>query len=212
MDNNGWIKIHRKLLEWEWYTDSPTKDLFIHLLLVANHKPTKFRGIPIGIGETIRSLETLSNETKLSIQQVRTAISHMESTGELTQKQHGKYRVITIESYNEYQVINRETNKELTRNQQGTNSKQECKNEKNNIKELTNASSKKHTQFKIPEIEEMKKLFVEYNSSEEEAESCWDFYASKGWMIGKNKMKDWQAAARRWARSHPKPVRAPLEY
>lgn len=27
-----------------------------------------------------------------------------------------------------------------------------------------------------------------------------DFYESKGWMIGKNKMKDWRAAVRNWAR------------
>lgn len=28
-----------------------------------------------------------------------------------------------------------------------------------------------------------------------------DFYESKGWMVGKNKMKDWKAAVRNWARS-----------
>ena len=33
-----------------------------------------------------------------------------------------------------------------------------------------------------------------------------DFYESKGWMIGKNKMKDWQAAVRTWEKtSDPKP-------
>ena len=29
-----------------------------------------------------------------------------------------------------------------------------------------------------------------------------DFYASKGWMIGKNKMKDWKAAIRTWEQRH----------
>jgi hypothetical protein len=42
---NGYIKLHRKLVDWEWYTDIPTKTLFIHLLLVANHKPNKWRGM-----------------------------------------------------------------------------------------------------------------------------------------------------------------------
>jgi hypothetical protein len=28
-----------------------------------------------------------------------------------------------------------------------------------------------------------------------------DFYASKGWMVGKNKMKDWRAAVRTWERT-----------
>lgn len=31
-----------------------------------------------------------------------------------------------------------------------------------------------------------------------------DFYASKGWVVGKAKMKDWKAAARRWKRSNEK--------
>ena len=36
MDNNGWIKIHRKLLEWEWADDPNMVALWIHLLLNAN--------------------------------------------------------------------------------------------------------------------------------------------------------------------------------
>lgn len=32
------------------------------------------------------------------------------------------------------------------------------------------------------------------------AEAFFDFYESKGWMIGKNKMKDWKAACRTWSR------------
>lgn len=32
-------------------------------------------------------------------------------------------------------------------------------------------------------------------------QAFFDFYQSKGWMVGKNKMKDWKAAARNWARS-----------
>ncbi len=32
-----------------------------------------------------------------------------------------------------------------------------------------------------------------------------DFYTSKGWMVGKNKMKDWKAAVRNWFRSQSKP-------
>ncbi len=31
-----------------------------------------------------------------------------------------------------------------------------------------------------------------------------DFYTMKGWMVGKNKMKDWKAAVRTWERSEPK--------
>ena len=33
MANEGFIKLYRKMLEWGWYDDGPTKDVFIHLLL-----------------------------------------------------------------------------------------------------------------------------------------------------------------------------------
>ena len=39
------------------------------------------------------------------------------------------------------------------------------------------------------------------------AERFFDFYVSKNWMIGKNKMKDWKAALRNWAREK-RPARA----
>lgn len=39
-----------------------------------------------------------------------------------------------------------------------------------------------------------------------------DFYESKGWLVGKNKMKDWKAAARRWARSNGKATEEQLDF
>ena len=40
--NEGFIKIYRQLLEWEWYTDTNTKVLFLHCLLKANFKTKKY--------------------------------------------------------------------------------------------------------------------------------------------------------------------------
>ena len=37
-----------------------------------------------------------------------------------------------------------------------------------------------------------------------DAESFYDFYTSKNWMIGKNKMKDWKAAVRTWEKKDNK--------
>jgi uncharacterized protein YdaU (DUF1376 family) len=47
--------------------------------------------------------------------------------------------------------------------------------------------------FKKPTIEEIKKEFPEMN-----AENFYYYYESIGWMIGKNKMKDWKATGRNW--------------
>jgi len=62
--------------------------------------------------------------------------------------------------------------------------------------------------FSPPAIEKVKSLFVEKGSTPIEAESFWNFYESKGWMVGKTKMKNWKAACANWiARNNKVTVR-----
>lgn len=58
----------------------------------------------------------------------------------------------------------------------------------------------KAKRFIPPSVEEVEQYCIE-RSNNIEAQSFIDFYESKGWMIGKNKMKDWKAAVRTWERS-----------
>lgn len=55
----------------------------------------------------------------------------------------------------------------------------------------------KYKRFTPPSLEEVKQYCKERNNSVN-PESFVDFYSSKGWMVGKNKMKDWKAAVRTW--------------
>ena len=120
-DNSGFIVIHRKILDWEWYGDTNTVRLFLHCLLKANWKDSRFQGIDIPRGSFVTGLPTLSEETGLSIQQIRTCIKHLVLTGELTDRSYSKFRVITVKNYNLYQDTNRIDNRQLTVNQQATN-------------------------------------------------------------------------------------------
>ncbi len=43
-DNNSFITLHRRIMQWEWYTDANTIRVFLHLILTANHKETRWRG------------------------------------------------------------------------------------------------------------------------------------------------------------------------
>lgn len=99
----GWIKLHRKLVEWEWYQDIPCKTLFIHLLLIANHKPSRWKGISVGVGQVITGRYALSEETGLSEQEIRTALNKLKSTSEITIKPTNKFSLITICKYEDYQ-------------------------------------------------------------------------------------------------------------
>ena len=40
--------------------------------------------------------------------------------------------------------------------------------------------------------------FEEAGSTSDEGEKFFNFYTSKGWLVGKSKMKNWEAAARNW--------------
>lgn len=53
--------------------------------------------------------------------------------------------------------------------------------------------------FIIPTVQELQIAFPDLDS-----QRFHDFYSSKGWMVGKNKMKDWKAAARNWLSNNKK--------
>jgi len=61
-----------------------------------------------------------------------------------------------------------------------------------------NKEQVKSMRFKSPSIEECMNTFEEAGSSTDEGEKFFNFYESKGWLVGKTKMKDWKAAARNW--------------
>lgn len=104
--NNNFIKLSRKILDWDWYTDEHTKTLFIHCLLKANWKKGNFKGVTVNRGEFITSLQNLANETKLTVKQVRTAINHLELTGEIESKNIKLGRLIVVVNYDLYQNNN----------------------------------------------------------------------------------------------------------
>jgi uncharacterized phage protein (TIGR02220 family) len=130
MDNQkGWIKLHRKFLDWEWYDDTNVKVLFLHILLKANHEEKRWRGITIKRGQFISSYSTLAEEVGLSVQQVRTALDKLISTSEITKSSNSNYTVISVVNYDEYQS-NQHTEQQ-TSNKRVTTTKND-KNEKNN--------------------------------------------------------------------------------
>ena len=99
----GFILLHRRLLGWEWYGDGNTMRVFIHLLLKANFEPKKWRGVTVGRGQCATSLAEIAGELGLSERNVRTAIKHLKSTGELADWHDSKIRMITVVNYERYQ-------------------------------------------------------------------------------------------------------------
>jgi len=135
-----WIKLYRKFSEWEWFKISEMVHLFIYLLLNANSKNNKWKGIDIKRGQLITGRSSLSVNTGISEQCVRTCLNRLKSTNEITIISTNKYSIITILKYDDYQTnknqtnqqVNQLINQQLTSNQPTTNHKQEYKELKNN--------------------------------------------------------------------------------
>ena len=139
--SQGWIKLHRQLLEWDWYDDINTKVLFLHLLLKANHKEKKYRGKIIKVGQVMTGRKLLSLETGLTEQQIRTSLSKLKSTNEITIESNAKGTIIQVVKYKEYQVpTNEVTNEQPTSNQRVTTNNNDNKEKKEIL--IDNISSK----------------------------------------------------------------------
>ena len=140
----GWIKLHRQLMNWEWYSDGVVKDVFIHLLLSANHRDIRFKGQTIKTGSVITSVKRLSEALGFSDMQIRRALKMLESTGEISKKATNRYTLVYINKYSDFQFLSEssapEKNKQTTNCQQTDNGQtttnnnvKNVNNEKNNI-------------------------------------------------------------------------------
>ncbi len=125
MFKEGFITLDRKIVNWEWYKDTNTKVVFLHLLLIANWKDGRFKGYEVPRGSVITSISHLAKDVRLSFQQTRTALEHLQMTGEITIKTTNKFTAITIEKYDFYQDPtsrnNKQANKQTIINQQSNN-------------------------------------------------------------------------------------------
>jgi hypothetical protein len=70
----------------------------------------------------------------------------------------------------------------------------------NQTPEISEPKPKIRKSFNKPTVEKIQEYCKERNNTVD-GETFFDFYESKGWMVGKTKMKDWKAAVRNWERS-----------
>ena len=100
-----WIKIDTKLLNWEWFTDPNTLQLWMYLLLTANYKDKKWRGIVIKRGQLVTSSLELAKILGMSRQNVRTILGRLQDSQAINQQTTNKFTIITICKYDEDQGL-----------------------------------------------------------------------------------------------------------
>jgi len=96
--------------------------------------------------------------------------------------------------------------RELRADTPSGHSARENENEINNIKidkGVKGGKEEKKTRFTPPSVEEVAAYCAERQNGID-PQTFVDFYASKGWKVGNQPMKDWRAAVRTWEPKHPK--------
>jgi DNA-binding transcriptional MerR regulator len=132
----GWIKIHRKFLDWEWFNKSEAVHLFMYLVLKANHKDGQWQGIDIKKGQFVTSFGKISSDTGISLQTIRTLLKKLIKTNEINIQTTNKFSVVTICKYECYQQENESINEQLTNKQQTTNNQLTTNKNDKNEKEI----------------------------------------------------------------------------
>lgn len=204
---NGYIKLFRKIKEWKWYKNIKTFKAFIHCLIEANYTDKEYEKEIVPRGSFITGRKKFANECGLTEQETRSAWTNLKSTNEITIKTTNKGTLITVVNYEDYQPLvemltsettNTLTNEQPTDNQQITTTKnnKEIKEYKEEIKK----ENIKRKKFVKPTVEEVSSYCLE-RKNKIDAQRFVDYYEAKGWMIGKNSMKDWKAAIRTWEKN-----------
>lgn len=112
MVNDGYIKLYRRMMKWGWYTDTPTKCVFLHLLFLACYEPCFYKNVHLEPGQAVSSIRQIATDTGLTVKQVRTALNHLKETQEVAQSASGKFSVFTVNNYADYQCTGTDEGKQ----------------------------------------------------------------------------------------------------
>lgn len=217
--NNGYIKLYRKCLENEFFLEKPFDRwrAFEYLLISARYKPSrvilKGQVIELEAGQLIVSEKKLAEKWDWSRGKVRRFLSLLESLQMIQVNGTAYGTLVTIENYTKYQcdgtsdgTTDSTSGGTSDSTSDGTHIKKDkkvkkVKKDKNIYNNARARACKTHTaNFSPPDIQDVKAYCMERKNNVD-PERFIDFYEAKGWMVGKNKMKDWRAAVRNWERN-----------
>ena len=103
MKSESYIKLFRKMTEWEHFKDSNTVHVFIYLLISAVGIDTVYNGFRLKAGQYVTTIKHISESTGLSAMQVRRCVNVLKQSGEIETKSTNQYTVFTVLHYSDYQ-------------------------------------------------------------------------------------------------------------
>lgn len=154
----GWVKIHRKMLENPIICkDSDYLSVWIYLLLNATHKeiPALFKGKKIILkpGQLITGRKSISSKLKISESKIYRIINDYKSEHQIEQQTSNKNSLITIINWDKYQENEQQNEQQMnnkrTTNEQQVNTNKNVKNDNNIYLILLNKYKERIKQIKF---------------------------------------------------------------
>ena len=122
--NNGWIKLHRKLLLNPIMLNAELLQLFIYCLLKANHSTKKIiwnaNEIEVKIGSFISGIHVICEDLNQKQTSTFRRLQTLQELGYISVVAENKFSVITVLKYNSYQILIEQCGKQ-TENKRKTN-------------------------------------------------------------------------------------------
>lgn len=201
---NGWVKIHRQLMDKGYYADSHYIHLWVHLILKASYEEGEYmhkgKIHKLKKGQISTGRKKLSSETGINESKIERILKVFEREGQIEQLANKRFRVITILLYEHYQKNEQLVNNWRTTGEQLVNTIKEDKEDKEIKKYIYNpeiferfwdAYDKKNGKTKT--IEYWKKKKIDDQLAETIIERAKEYREATG---DKNFMKD----PERWIR------------
>lgn len=105
MAQGTYLKIYRKMLDWEWYEDTNCVRVFLHLLLRANWEDSEYKGTPVPRGAVATGRKALSDQLGLSEREVRTVLKRLAKCKSIDQQSTNRFSIISVCEFDTYNPI-----------------------------------------------------------------------------------------------------------
>jgi hypothetical protein len=132
MNNTGFIKIFRSIMDKGWYKDSECVALWLHLLLKANHKGAEFMLgysiVKLLPGQFVTGRKALSQETGIKESKIERILKLFEIEQQIEQQTNSRNRIITIVSWDCYQNSEQQVDSPRTASEQPVDTNKNNKN------------------------------------------------------------------------------------
>ena len=119
--NNTWVKLHRNIVDWEWFDDKNALKLLIYLNVKVNIVDKQWKGITVQRGSLVTGKYSITEDLGISVQQYRTALKKLVQSGEIVKKATNAYTILTLTKWEKMQHDQQTDNKRITNEQQTDN-------------------------------------------------------------------------------------------